>query len=81
MGVVFAHFGHAADMVEQVWRLIFAIRDFAQVENGQTGRQILIIGGFFGNQVGCRFDDGFVNVFGTDAVIELDVGLQFHLRY
>ena len=34
MAVVFAHFCHAADMVKQVWRLIFAIRDFAQVENG-----------------------------------------------
>ena len=75
MGVVFAHFGHAADMVEQVWRLIFAIRNFAQMKNRQPRCQILIIGGFFGNQVRCRFDDGFMDIFGTNAVIELDMGL------
>src|SRR5690606_41801463 len=48
------------------------ICDLAQVEDGQAGRQVLVVGRVFRNEVGGRLDDGFVNVAGADAIVELD---------
>src|SRR5690606_38558071 len=51
----------------------------AQVEDGQARGQVLVVRRFRGDQVGGGLDDGFVDVAGADAVVELDVGLEFHL--
>ena len=44
VAVVFACFGQFFNVVVEVRRFEFAISDFAQMENGEAGGQILIIG-------------------------------------
>jgi hypothetical protein len=73
MFVVFTHFNHARDLVDQFWRFKLAVGFFTQVEDCQTGGQILVIRGIFGDQVGSRFDNRFMNISGFNPVIELDV--------
>ncbi len=80
MRVVFAQLYHLHHMIEQRWRLKLAVGFFTQVENGQTGCEVLIIRCFAGDQIRRGFDNGFVDIRRFDAVIELDMGAQFHLR-
>src|SRR5690606_40905441 len=47
--------------------------------SGQARGQVLVVRRFRGDQVGGGLDDGFVDVAGADAVVKLDVGLEFHL--
>ena len=79
MSIVFAVFHHFRHVVEQRWRLKLAVGFFTQVENRQTGGEILVIWRLAGDKVRGGFDNGFVNVGGFDAVIELNVGTQFYL--
>ena len=44
VAVVFACFGQFFNVIVEVRRFEFAISDFAQMENGEAGGQILIIG-------------------------------------
>jgi hypothetical protein len=80
MSIVFAVFHHFRHVVEQRWRLKLAVGFFTQVENRQTGGEILVIRRLAGDKVRGGFDNGFVNVGGFDAVIELNVGTQFYLE-
>ncbi|CAH0264572.1 hypothetical protein SRABI106_02898 [Rahnella aquatilis] len=73
MFVVFTHFNHAGHLVDQFWWFKLAVGFFTQVEDRQTRGQILVIRCIFRDQISRRFDDGFVNISGFDAVIELDV--------
>ena len=41
----------------------------------------MIVGSVFGNQVGSSFDDGFVDIVGTYAVVKLDMGFELDLRH
>ena len=77
--VVLAHVYQTGDVLVEVGRLELAVRLLAQVEDGQTGGHVLVIRALFGDQVSSGLDDGFVDVGGTDTVIELDVGLELHL--
>ncbi|MNC36253.1 hypothetical protein D3C75_847660 [compost metagenome] len=80
MRVVFAQLNHFHHMIEQRGRFKLAVRFFTQVENRQTSSEVLIIRRIAGDQIRRGFDDGFVDVRGSDAVIELDMGAQFNLR-
>ena len=79
VAVVAAGFGEFGHMVVKMRRLVVAVSYFAQVENRQPRSEILVIRRFFGNQVGCGLDDGFVDVVGADAVVKLDVRFEFDL--
>ena len=79
VAVVFARFGKFFDVVEEMRRLEFAVGDFAQMKNGQTRGQILIVGRVLRNQVGGGLDDGFVDVVGADAVVKLNVRFELDL--
>ena len=81
MLVILAQPGQIGDMVKQMRRFKLAIGDFAQMENRQACRQILVIRGFFRNQVSGGFDDGFMDIIGADAIVKLDMGAQLHLRH
>ena len=77
--VVLAHVYQTGDVLVEVGRLELAVGFLAQVEDGQTGSHVLVIRTLLGDQVSSGLDDGFVDIGGTDTVIELDVGLEFHL--
>jgi hypothetical protein len=77
--VVLAHVHQSGDVLIQVGRLELAVGLLAQVEDGQTGSHVLVVRALLGDQVSSSLDDGLVDVGGTDTVIELDVGLEFHL--
>ena len=79
MSIVFAVFHHFRHVVEQRWRLKLAVGFFAQVENRQTSGEILVVRRVAGDQIRSGFDNGFVNIGGFNAVIELNVGTQFYL--
>src|SRR5690606_37674098 len=53
----------------------------AQMENGQTCGQVLIIWRGLRDQVRCCLDDGFMDIFRLNAVIELNMGLELNLRH
>ena len=77
--VVLAHVHQLGDVLVEVGRLELTIGLLAQVEDGQTGGHVLVIRALLGDKVSSGLDDGFVDVGGTDAVIELDVGFELHL--
>ena len=66
-------------MIEQRWRLKLTVGFFTQVENRQTGSEVLIIRRVAGDEIRRGFDNGFVDIRRFDAVIELDMGAQFNL--
>ena len=80
MRVVFAKFHHFYHVVIQRWRLELAVGFFTQMEDGQACGEVLVVRRIAGNQVRSSFDNGLVNIGRFDAVIELDMGTQFHLR-
>ena len=79
--IVFAIGSKLGHVVVQMRWLKLTKSDFAQMENGQTGRQILVIRGVGRNQIGRGFNDGFMDVIGAYAVVKLDMGFELHLRY
>lgn len=48
------------------------------MENRQTRGEVLVIRRVAGDQIRSGFNNGFVDVRGFDAVIELDMGAQFY---
>ncbi|MNE97886.1 hypothetical protein D3C80_1963120 [compost metagenome] len=62
MRVVFAQVNHFRDVIEQRWRLKLTVRFFAQMENGEARGHVLVIRCFAGDQIGCGFDNGFMNI-------------------
>ncbi len=77
--VVLAHVHQTSHVLVEVGRFELAVGLLAQVEDGQTGCHVLVVRGLLGDEVSRRLDDGFVNVGGTDTVIELDVGFELYL--
>ncbi len=49
------------------------------MENRQTRGEVLVIRCVAGDQIRSGFNNGFVDVRGFDAVIELDMGAQLYL--
>ncbi len=77
--IVLAHVDQTSHVLVEVGRFELAIGLLAQVEDGQTGSHVLVVRGLLGDEVSRCLDDGFVNVGGTDTVIELDVRLELYL--
>jgi hypothetical protein len=77
--VVFALLNHFHHVIVKRWRLKLAVGFFTQVENRQTRGEVLVIRRFAGDQVRRGFNNGFVDISGFDAVVELDMGTQFYL--
>ncbi|MNP86026.1 hypothetical protein D3C76_1860230 [compost metagenome] len=50
------------------------------MEDGQARGQILVIRRVARDQIGCCFDNGFMNIGSFDAVIKLNMGTQLYLR-
>ncbi len=50
------------------------------MENRQTRGEVLVIRCVAGDQIRSGFNNGFVDVRGFDAVIELDMGAQLYLE-
>src|SRR5690606_39000147 len=80
MRIVATFLGLQGYVIEQAWRFKLTKSDFAQMENRQTGSQILVVRRIFGNQIRSRLDDRFVDVASANAVIELNVRAQLYLR-
>src|SRR5690606_36015895 len=78
--VVFAQLGQLAHMCQQMRGLEVTVGDFAQVEDGNAGSQVLVVWRIFGNKVGRRLDNGFVDVVCTNTVVELNMRAQLYLR-
>ncbi|XMR37201.1 hypothetical protein ACLK2C_11920 [Escherichia coli] len=77
--VVLAHVHQTSHVLVEVGRFELAVGLLAQVEDGQTGCHVLVVRGLLGDEVSHHLVDGFVNVSGTDTVIELDVGFELYL--
>src|SRR5690606_23924244 len=73
MRIVAAFLGLQRHVFELPWRFALTNGGFAQLENGQTGSQILVVRRIFVDQIRSRLDDRFVDVASASAVIELNV--------
>ncbi|MNH38012.1 hypothetical protein D3C79_989860 [compost metagenome] len=80
MLIVLAHFYHARYVSEQLRRFELTVSFFAQMEDGQACCQILVVRRVAGDQIGCSFDNGFMNISSFDAVIKLNMRTQLYLR-
>ncbi len=74
MLVIFFFFHQFDHVAVQSRRLKLAKRFLAQVENSQTGSQILVVWRLGGNQISGGFDQRFVNIGGLDAIVKLNMG-------
>ena len=77
--VVFLQFHQADNVIIERRRLKLTEGFLAEVENGQAGGQVLVVGGFPGDQVSSGFDQGLVDIDRLDAIVELNMGFQFYL--
>lgn len=78
MMIVFTFLDHLHHVIVERWRLKLTEGFFTQMENRQTRGEVLVIRCVAGDQIRSGFNNGFVDVRGFDAVIELDMGAQLY---
>ena len=79
MMIVFTLLDHLHHVIVKRRRLKLAEGFFTQVEDRQTRGEVLVIRRLAGDQVRSGFNNGFVDVRGFNAVIELDMRAQLYL--
>lgn len=78
MMIVFTFLDHLHHVIVERRRLKLTEGFFTQMENRQTRGEVLVIRCVAGDQIRSGFNNGFVDVRGFDAVIELDMGAQLY---
>ncbi len=79
VAVIFAHIDHTLHLIVQLRRLKLAVGFFTQVEDRQACSHVLVIRRVTGNQVSSGFDNGFVDIRGSDPFVKLDMRAEFYL--